>query len=1017
MKPVSLEIEAFGAFLKKQVISFDIFEASRLFLIHGPTGSGKTTLFDAMCYALYGETTGNRKGPSMRSDHASDEVVTSVSFIFQIGLHHYRAQREIKITRGGNLSENQTLCEVIWDDQQNAFVETSAPLTKKREIEDKVIELLGFSAEQFKQIVILPQGKFQELLLSSTDKKEEILTQLFNARMFERITQSLLENAKSYKRQKKELEDRIRHRLESVGEESQEDLQEKIQENQHQIQQAQTELPQQEKDFKAFQDYYQACKHLHDLYQEFEEVQKKLTLHQQRTEEINRKEQQKLQAERAEVLRGSVEEMDRLQGVINKKNKNIQTTNSIIISRQRKLNELTEQIKKLESQNPEIEKKKALKNQLIELQPQFAELDQLLQLIQETEKAYQTSKKLVENQQAQIQKNEHKIEKENQVRLEQNETLLLQKASLEQQIQQYQTWQDLRKKREETVQIYRKQQQKVNKQEQALLAEGQKREEKSQAYDQLDRQWRQSQAASLAQTLVAGRPCPVCGSTTHPQPAAKSETYVSDQQLAQAKQARDQVEQSYEKLRSDFQTQKIELSQVEERGKNLADQLGEIRDLSEEAFQTKFQEIQEQFQKAQSAEKLVAKIKTENQKLKSEIQTSREKISQEQEKQNKLWETIVQSKASRQNIEKRLPENIASESELKAQIEELQEAIEEHQEQLVKGRQEQQNLLMDISNRETEIKQEQREIKTLESDLDDRERKLARDLKQKEFESAQQVRQALLPEEERTALQKTIDDWKTQGTELKTRHQSAEQKINGRAKPQIEELAQTLQAKEKALNDDKNRLTTLKANLESLRKQAQEIQKLDQKWQKLDQEAEGVIQLAELANGQNELNQKFQTYVLSVFLDDVIDYANQRLRILSQDRYQLHRTDEVQHGLRKSGLDLKVFDSYSGKERLVHNLSGGETFFTSLALALGLADVATANAGGIHLDAMFIDEGFGTLDSETLDLAIRTLMNLDGEYRLVGIISHVAELKERIPSGRLEVVKGRNGSTLKIHAN
>ncbi|MBC8110882.1 MAG: SMC family ATPase, partial [Verrucomicrobia bacterium] len=203
--------------------------------------------------------------------------------------------------------------------------------------------------------------------------------------------------------------------------------------------------------------------------------------------------------------------------------------------------------------------------------------------------------------------------------------------------------------------------------------------------------------------------------------------------------------------------------------------------------------------------------------------------------------------------------------------------------------------------------------------------------------------------------------------------------------------------------------------LAQLQKSQDAIEKLKSQSKELYDNYQHIATLANIADGKNSVKQKFEAYVLSVFLDEVLQYANKRLDLLSQGRYQLLIKTEFTGGGKDTSLDLEVFDSYNNKKRDVQSLSGGETFFTSLALALGLADVATARAGGLKLDAIFIDEGFGTLDSETLDLAIRTLTNLDGEHRLVGIISHVGELKERI-SGRLEVIKEKNGSFLKVVA-
>lgn len=1016
MKPVLLELEAFGAFAELQKIKFDVFEQNRLFLIHGPTGSGKTTIFDAMCFALYGETTGNRKGSNMRSDHVGKDQPTRISFIFQKGLYFYQAEREIKVTRGGNISQNQSFNEVIWDEHKGHYVSHGPPLTKVNEIKDKVKEILGFDAEQFKQIVILPQGKFQELLLSGTDKKEDILKQLFNAGIYEKITQQLLEDSKAFKKEIQEKSNRKQARLESVEQESLEMLDQLILALEEQIRQDQEKLPLLNQAYKETQQKFQSAKQLFDHFQEFEEAKIAQEKHQSQASQKERWEHQLTQAERAELLRGSIEEIDKLAKNIDIKTKAVQTTNSIIISKNEKLKKIQVKLLNLEDQKPEIESLKNQTNKLEELQPQFHKLDLLQNEIAQAETQNAQAQTQIQSFQTSIQNKTQEIEIVNQKKLDEQETLLREKMAIEQNMRQFETWREFRKERQEALQKYRQLKQTQDKVLLDFNEIGQKRKADSILYNQLEEKWRLSQSAHLAETLKNNEPCPVCGSLEHPAPAQKTDQYVSDEELNKAKEARDHSEKLYEESKTRVDHIKNEIKLITDRGQDIGKLLGEIKNLSDQDFESEFQNLSQKSKKAQAAEKLVTQIKKENEQLKSEIQAIQSQIDTETAQINNRQKRIFECQAEVKNLQQNLPENLKSEEELVKSIEQLKTQIHKFEQDLEHTQKEVSDLNIDIKKRETEVYKDEREIKNLESDLDDRERKLQRDLKAKNFQNTQEIRQALILEEERTYLKKQIEDWKTKNTQLQTRFQQAQKKIQNQEKPEIALLQTQLKQSEEDLLQQQSQIAKFNQKINDLKKQSEDIHTIEKDLIKLEEKANHVIDLAELANGKNDLNQKFQTYVLSVFLDDVVDYANQRLRILSQDRYQLQRSEEVLHGNRKAGLDLKVFDSYSGKERLVHNLSGGETFFTSLALALGLADVATANAGGIRLDAMFIDEGFGTLDSETLDLAIRTLMNLDGEYRLVGIISHVGELRERVPSSRLEVLKGRNGSKLKVHA-
>ena len=1016
MKPISLEIEAFGAFAKKQSVDFKRFEQNRLFLIHGPTGAGKTTLFDAICYALYGETTGNRKGENMRSDHVEGDTPSMVSFIFQLGLHYYKVERKLSVTKSGNLTDHQVFGEVTWDEEKKEFIDSSNPITKKREIVDKVVSLLGFNADQFKQIVILPQGKFQELLLSDTNKKEEILTQLFNARIYEHITQKLLEAAKNQKKSIKEKQDKIHARLDSVGKESIENLELQISEYENNLVQLREQLPLMEAAYKKSHDDFQELIQLHKEYQEYEEAKSALQTHLAKSETILNKEENKVKAERAEYLRPVIRAEIEAGKEVEEKIGQIRTQKSIWITVENKLKSAQKTWDESQKFKTKIEENKAKINHLKELQPKFIELDKLKESFNLHKTGFEELKKQLSQKEGEIETNNKAISGF-EAELDKLNTILMQQSGLEQKVKELDEKIKLRKELKQARTEYSAENQKRNKVLDELNVIGEERAKKSTHYDTLEKQWRLSQSALLAEKLVLDQPCPVCGSLEHPNPAQKTSEFVSNEELEIAKKSRDESEKLYDGKQVIFNELDKKVVLLKENGIHLANRLGDWANLDDTEFKNQTEKIKKDFEEGQKAEKRNLELKAQIQNLKKQILETESSLKQLREKRDDSQKNYLQAEERIKNTESSLPKDLHSEQELEDVLENLTEENEDLAEKIEDADKKKEEAKEALTKIETAIKSDEKLLKKLESDWEDKQKELQRRLKDRGFKTAEEVKEALLPEDEKTSLDKEIADWKTEKTRIETRLKKAEDKINDREKPELLRREEEVKQKDQELIAHRERITEENSRKESLKNQLDEIQKLHKELEKLEKEAQHAIELADLANGGNELNQRFQTYVLSVFLDEVVDYANKRLRILSQDRYQLNRTEEILHGNRKAGLDLKVFDSYSGKERLVHNLSGGETFFTSLALALGLADVATANAGGIRLDAMFIDEGFGTLDSETLDLAIKTLMNLDGEYRLVGIISHVAELKERIPSNRLEVVKGRNGSTLKVHAN
>jgi len=274
------------------------------------------------------------------------------------------------------------------------------------------------------------------------------------------------------------------------------------------------------------------------------------------------------------------------------------------------------------------------------------------------------------------------------------------------------------------------------------------------------------------------------------------------------------------------------------------------------------------------------------------------------------------------------------------------------------------------------------------------------------YEKIQQFSEAQLD-----ALQKAIERWEEKANQLKGAFEQAQQKIVGQQEPDLTTLIQQAQTAAESLSKAQKESGTIAQQITHLEQVMQQLEDLRQKISEHEEKLRPLQQLSELAEGKNSDKMKLHQFVLKFYFEQVLEAANLRLHQLSNGRYELHNDITAQKGKEIDGLKMVIYDHHSGTTRPVENLSGGETFFTSLALALGLTDVITSQSGGIALESMFIDEGFGTLDSETLDLAIRTLSEIEGSQRLVGIISHVSELKERIPA-KIEVKKERKGSKI-----
>jgi exonuclease SbcC len=497
---------------------------------------------------------------------------------------------------------------------------------------------------------------------------------------------------------------------------------------------------------------------------------------------------------------------------------------------------------------------------------------------------------------------------------------------------------------------------------------------------------------------------------------------VTEEQLKKARTDYDNTEKKYRQATEVRQEKEREQAEILAEGKSLREQLGELASLTAEEMQVRVKSASADFDKAQKAEQESATIQKTLATLASELTILETQIKTQEGKENELKTAqAVQENLIRALI-KDIPKEVNNEVELRDRIAKLGDEKETAQDLLHKHQQELQTEIAKMEKAKHTIEEDEKHLngdrlakrKGILDTIKDLEKSIEKNLAKYGFVETKEVLEAILKEDDKVNFKQKTDKYLAEKNKLQALFDEKKKKIGVRAKPDLTSLQAEVGKLESDYMDMNRQLTQTKTEKEKILLQRNEITKQKTELDELNEMYEGLPELVNVAKGNNELRQKFEIFVLSVFLDEVLYYANQRLDLLSNGRYQLERSEDVVDGRKGAGMDLIVFDQYTGTTRPVENLSGGETFFTSLALALGLADTAVAQAGGRSLDAMFIDEGFGTLDSETLDLAIKTLHNLSDEQRLVGIISHVAELKERIPT-KLEVRKMKNGSVVRVN--
>jgi len=886
MRPIRLKISAFGPFIKPVELNFsEGLQGEKIFLIHGATGAGKTSILDAICYALYDESSGkDRKIADMRSEQATEKDKTEVEFEFALG------EKVIKIRR----NPKHIFPKGVADIKKSVEIHENGKLkiTDNREATRYVEKLLGFEAEQFRQVVMLPQGKFRDFLFADSVQRSEILNVIFDATKYENFEKMLKERANFFESEFNILNMERINCLKEVAEILQiEELEEKN---------LPGYLSEMQKNLQAIQ------KSVEDLKKESEKANEELSVGKILTKDFERVE---ILEKNLEIFHNELEKISISAAIAEKEFQN------------RKAEE--PQRKELEKQ---IEKLKEFQTRIKELQAKEAEL-------KEVEKAEQNAQDEVANLNRSIKKCEEELEK---IKLNIEK---LQGA-------------DVKLKEIEQVQEKSKQrQQKLSelselKKECPILQKNFETAEKncSKMQTELNRLnllLKMSAAAKLAENLQEGEPCPVCGALNHPQLAFTKEIIPSEKEITDVEENLKKANDYRDKALKNFTEIQAKITAKENELKAFGDVM----------------EFAEAKKILQNAQKSAKELEENRLRLPKGEEVTKKKISDRDEAIKKF-----------QGITK-LAENLRGV--IKAKKSQMPEEY-----------------LTASQKLSTDLAKIQKKLSEMNN---------AWKLAEENFHRLDKMRSA-------------------QESKIKNEEQAkadATQKIFGKEKPRIDELNKNAKTVAENYSKTLSESTRLDTKLTQLKRFSNRLTELAEKILSAEKNTNIWTRLANVASGKNLSKISFQRYYLNSMFKDIVLESNERLEKMSGGRYRFKEMETAKSGKRSAGLDLEIFDAYTGKARPVETLSGGESFLASLSLALGLANVVKNTSGGINLDTIFIDEGFGTLDSETLDTAINTLENLQSDGRVVGIISHVDELKQRIPA-RLEVTKTRTGSSAKF---
>lgn len=896
MRPIRLEMQAFGPYVKKQIIDFEGLSEKGIFLIKGPTGSGKTTIFDAMTFALYGGSSGDADGTKYgrndfeewRCNQAQKEDVTIVSFEFEANGQRYIFRRSLTPKRV-NLSKELSACLI--DDDGNAVPLFENP--KDNDLKDKAVELIGLTKEQFRQVVLLPQGQFERFIVASSSDKEEILKKLFDSGNWEKYTQRFFDEAYDRVNSLKSDSDTIKNSL------AEERRHGDLLGTDEEIDPAITSVD----DLAVYiTELTETCKRLDEDHKTFNGTNKYAIL--ENDKELEKRFNMKRELESAKV------KLEEIKPAVDKKRK------------------MFEQATKAEDIAPFMT---AYDKAVSETGNRQKVLERLRAGLPDMKKA---------QEEAELRLKEHTDSSP----VEKNTARI---GELNAKVGFYEKVDKLKKEKEQAEADLKKAEavlkaaqadadnaknNAATKLAELDLAEEHARDLRNSYYSGIYGQ--------LANELKEGEPCPVCGSTDHPGPASLAPDSVSKEQVDMAEKAVDTAK----KIWNEADGNSRHLMEVLEQKKR-------EKDAAKAAF------LKSDTEYSNTAENLVQGI--------PDLKALREEIGRLEKENTDYKDTSDRLTARAENAR------------------------------------------TNLQKQSTAIEGAENELKTAGEALESAEQSLKKILSEKGYTDADSARACLMTADERNALHEKIISYDKSCIDTENAIAAIMKELEGKTEPDPDTFVtrQTEIEQEKSRYDRES--SKLTVEIKRLTEKHKMLAVLDKRVRNELNDAEEDLRFAKLLRGDTGLG--LQRYVLAIMFDQVIGEANRMLSKVHGGRYRLFRTDDKAAG-NKRGLELKVFDNRNPEDtegRNVRMLSGGEKFLVSLALSIGMSTIAQKS--GIKIEALFIDEGFGTLDEDSINDAMDVLEGVRQSSGMIGIISHVRVLEENIPT-QLEVIKSSKGN-------